>query len=168
MLIFLALCLPLYSAEDTSADIKEYQQNEFPKGLYDFRRFEQVMFGAFPLAIFFAQMAGGVGLLIQDTIVSANGGSSDFTFGIENYSFDDKVRIIASGVGISFGIAIIDMIIYQSKLKQQQEKYRRRKIVTKSLSNQNNLFEFQSASIRENPKSNLEEGQEASTVSEDE
>ena len=133
ILIFISRLVFLFSQDNGGVDVKEYGENEFPKGLYDFRRFEQVLFGAFPLAIFFAQMAGGLGLFIEDKIVSANGGYSDFSFGVENYSFDDKVRIIASGVGISFGIAIIDMIIYQSKLKKQQEQYRRKKIVTKSL-----------------------------------
>lgn len=139
-LFFLAFfSFSLYGQSENASSkgvAQEYEVGEFPQGVEDFRRFEQIFLGAFPFSIFFAQLLGGLGLAIEDGIVSSQTGQpSTFSYGVENYRFDDKVRIIASGVGISFGIAVIDMILYQIKLKEESNKYKRKKVLTKALSN---------------------------------
>lgn len=108
-----------------------YEDSEFSSGLRDIRRFEQVFFGSFPLAVFFAQMLGGLGILIQDIHYNKGDGwnpaKSFDKLGVENYRYDDKVRILTAGIGISFGIAVADMIIYQSRKKKESERYKRRR-----------------------------------------
>lgn len=119
------------SSDQSSATLPvPYEDDEFPEGVNDLRRFEQIFFGAFPLSILFSQLLGGAGLMIQNVAYSGEAGGPEFEFGVENYTVDDKVRIIAAGVGISFGIAVIDMIIYQTKKTKATSQYQRRRILS--------------------------------------
>jgi len=132
--LFLSVPLMVFAEENGSKDPFPYEPNEFSIGLQDFHRFEQVFVGAFPLAIFFAQLLGGFGLVIEDAYYRNLTGSDrePLKFGVENYRFDDKIRILSAGIGISFGIAIADMLIYQTKKKKANGRYKRRRILNSS------------------------------------
>ena len=136
ILFFLLTSTFLFSVNPDFDDkqVYPYEPNEFSLGLQNLRRFEQIFIGSFPLAIFFSQMLGGLGLIIQDTyyqsqIEEGRSAIERVKFGVENYGMDDKIRILSAGIGISLGIAIADMIIYQSKEKKEKNKYKRKRLL---------------------------------------
>ncbi len=135
ILFFLVIPVQLFSQnydetpvfDPNSTEPFPYQPNEFPEGVNDLRRFEQILIGSFPLSILFSQLFASAGMFIDSAIYSD---TPTFNFGTENLRTDDKVRIIGASIGISFGIAIIDMAIYQTKKNQAISEYQRKRVLS--------------------------------------
>lgn len=114
----------VFSADTTNTSPAPYEDDEFPQGLKDLRRFEIIALGSMPFVTLDVNIAYAIGKPFYNCMQSGDWSNYTFTNPLTasaDYSSDEIKGVIWTAVGISVGIAITDYIINlvkRNKLKK--------------------------------------------------
>lgn len=103
-----------------------YEEDEFPQGLKDLRRFEIIALGSMPFVTLDVNFAYSLGKPVVNAISTGDWSSYSFKNPLTasaNYSTDEIKGIIWTSIGISVGIALTDYIInliHRNKIKRAE------------------------------------------------
>lgn len=132
-LLFLALApTAIYGQDQSAEDARKpapYEEDEFPQWLQTVRRFEIIAIGSFPLTYLLALIAYD---FVKFTIESINIGSVNSLYAPLFFAPSNKppptqmetVGIVLATVGASVVVAIIDLIIQETRRTRIAEKAR--------------------------------------------
>lgn len=116
LLLFCFFSFNLFSA-DTKPE--EYNQEEIPQSLQDFRRFEIVTLGALPFVML------DTTLVYSGTTWAMNGfsGRSPTPFaGANKFSTTEQKNLVLTSLGISVGVGLTDLIVRIIKRKSENKR----------------------------------------------
>lgn len=111
ILIFQTLNLSAVDFEGPVTEPLPYQDVEFPQWAHDMRRFEVIMFGAFPITYILSSLVYDV------TSLAGSGFNSGFSLTTEKGQ-DDLEFLLLTSASLSVGIAVADLIIGKVKKRQ--------------------------------------------------
>ncbi len=163
----------LFAADSTNTTPAPYEDDEFPQGLKDLRRFEIIAFGSMPFVTLDVNIAYAMGKPVFNCMQSGDWSNYTFTNPLTasaEYSSDEIKGVIWTAVGISVGIALTDYIINLVKRnKLKKSTYQNNTINIYNITNDEdaikleNPFEFEPPELHETPE-HMEHNSEENTA----
>lgn len=114
----------VFSADTTNTSPAPYEEDEFPQGLKDLRRFEIIALGSMPFVTLDVNIAYSIGKPFVECMQTGNWSNYSFSNPLTasaDYSSDEIKGVIWTAVGISVGIALTDYIINLVKRNKLQK-----------------------------------------------
>lgn len=109
IILFSFFNVPLFCDSSSTTTSKPYNNEEFPQGLKDLRRFEIITLGSMPFVMMDVNF-------VYAGIKVANGSSTSYNpFNTSSYKEDEQVKLILTSLGISTCIGLTDFIVQKIK-----------------------------------------------------